>query len=239
VVTLPGGGPPVSVHLTFDSVTSGGTTTVTASPDATGGVPTSPPSFKVGDPPLYYDVDTTASFAGPVNLCFPWQDGQFDEEGGIALFHFENGAWQNVTTSLDTNANSVCGQVSSFSPFALFAADYTFSEFFQPVDNQPTRNTSKAGSAIPVKFSLNGNQGLKILAAGYPRSQPISCSSGTVSDPVEETVTANASGLSYDASMDRYTYAWKTDKAWAKSCRRLILRLNDGSVRSADFEFAK
>src|SRR5262249_27214781 len=47
---------------------------------------------------------------------------------------------------------------------------YTFSGFFQPVDNLPTVNSVKAGSAIPVKFSLDGNQGLNIFAAGSPTS---------------------------------------------------------------------
>ena len=47
---------------------------------------------------------------------------------------------------------------------------YNFSGFFQPVDNLPTLNAVKAGQAIPVKFSLNGDQGLSIFAAGYPRS---------------------------------------------------------------------
>jgi len=42
-----------------------------------------------------------------------------------------------------------------------------FSGFFQPVDNLPTLNLVKAGSAIPVKFSLGGNKALSIFAAGY------------------------------------------------------------------------
>ena len=149
VVTLVGGGAPVYVRLTFDAVSSEGTTTVTASSDANGGAETPPPTFKVGDPPIYYDVQTTASFDGLVNLCFPWQEGQFGFEEGLALFHFADGVWQNVTTSLDINANIVCGQSSSLSPFAVFAPDYTFSGFYQPVDNLPTRNMTKAGQAIP------------------------------------------------------------------------------------------
>src|SRR5205085_2496965 len=47
---------------------------------------------------------------------------------------------------------------------------YPFSGFFQPVDNTPTLNVVKAGSGIPVKFSLSGNLGLNILLAGYPQS---------------------------------------------------------------------
>jgi hypothetical protein len=32
-------------------------------------------------------------------------------------------------------------------------------------------NIAQAGSAISVKFGLSGNQGLKVMAAGYPASQ--------------------------------------------------------------------
>jgi Domain of unknown function (DUF4082) len=51
--------------------------------------------------------------------------------------------------------------------------EYNFSGFFQPVNNMPTLNVAKAGSAIPVKFSLGGDQGLDIfpgrLSAGDHR----------------------------------------------------------------------
>jgi hypothetical protein len=53
---------------------------------------------------------------------------------------------------------------------------YNFSGFFQPVDNAPTLNVARAGSAIPVKFSLGGNQGLDIFQTGYPRVTTVSCS---------------------------------------------------------------
>jgi hypothetical protein len=53
----------------------------------------------------------------------------------------------------------------------------------------------------------------------------------------EETVTTGVSGLSYDASTDQYKYVWKTDKSWANSCRRLLVKFKDGSLRTADFGF--
>jgi hypothetical protein len=37
----------------------------------------------------------------------------------------------------------------------------------------------------------------------------------------------------YDAAADQYTFVWKTDKAWAGTCRWLTLRLADGSVHPA------
>lgn len=114
---------------------------------------------------------------------------------------------------------------------------YNFNGFFQPVDNLPTLNVVKAGQSIPVKFSLNGDQGLNIFAAGYPRSQIIECDSTTVVDGIEETVTAGSSSLSYDPSTDTYTYVWKTDKAWANTCRQLVVKLNDGTYHQANFKF--
>jgi hypothetical protein len=52
---------------------------------------------------------------------------------------------------------------------------------------------------------------------------------------VEQTVTAGASSLQYDATTDRYTYVWKTQKAWAGTCRRLVLQLDDGTIHEAVF----
>jgi hypothetical protein len=67
---------------------------------------------------------------------------------------------------------------------------YDFAGFFQPVDNAPTLNVAKAGSAIPVKFSLGGNQGLDIFQTGYPRVTTVSCSASAPEDVIESTVMA-------------------------------------------------
>jgi hypothetical protein len=53
---------------------------------------------------------------------------------------------------------------------------FEFSGFYQPVDNAPTVNKVNAGRAIPVKFSLGGDRGLGVLAAGSPNSIGVSCS---------------------------------------------------------------
>jgi hypothetical protein len=42
-----------------------------------------------------------------------------------------------------------------------------------------------------------------------------------------------------EAASDRYIYVWKTQKAWAGTCRRLVLKLLDGSEQTADFGFSK
>jgi len=42
--------------------------------------------------------------------------------------------------------------------------------------------------------------------------------------------------LSYEAATDRYSYVWKTSKAWAQTCRQLIVRLADGAEHIADLK---
>jgi hypothetical protein len=116
---------------------------------------------------------------------------------------------------------------------------YAFSGFFQPVDNLPVLNATKAGSAIPVKFSLGGNQGLNIFDTGYPKSQTIACDSTAPVDGIEETIIAGGSGLHYDATTGQYIYTWKTDKSWATTCRQLVVKLIDGSYHRANFKFTK
>jgi hypothetical protein len=114
---------------------------------------------------------------------------------------------------------------------------YDFDGFFSPINNPPTFNAVKAGSAAPVKFSLDGDHGLDIFATGHPQSRAIACNTSAPIDGVEETVTAGSSSLSYDSSVDEYTYVWKTRKAWSGTCRQLEVGLKDGEVYTALFQF--
>jgi hypothetical protein len=128
---------------------------------------------------------------------------------------------------------------NSGSASATYSVIYNWTGFFQPVDNLPVVNTVNAGQAIPVKFSLGGDYGLNIFAAGYPASQQVSCGGGGggSSSPIEETVTAGNSSLQYDPGTQRYSYVWKTDKTWAGTCRQLIVKLIDGTEHVALFQF--
>ena len=129
------------------------------------------------------------------------------------------------------------GAVGDAASFACARSEHAFAGFFPPVDNPPVVNAVKAGSGVPLKFSLGGFFGLDIFAVGYPRSVQVQCSGAGLLDVIEETSSAGTSGLSYDAATDQYTYVWKTKKAWAGSCRQLQVGLDDGKVRSAAFSF--
>ena len=139
------------------------------------------------------------------------------------------------TTTVNATADDGAGHTSNCS-FTV-TVQYNFAGFFQPVDNLPVLNTVQAGRAIPVKFSLSGNKGLGIFAPGSPSSGPIVCNSSDPAVDLEETVTAGGSSLSYDPVSDQYIYVWKTEAAWAGTCRQLVVQLNDGSIHRANFKF--
>jgi hypothetical protein len=111
---------------------------------------------------------------------------------------------------------------------------FNFTGFFEPVNNGDVVNTVKAGSSIPVKFSLSGDQGLNILD-GNPQIQFTNCGP----EPLDaiETTTAGNSSLTYDPVTDQYTYVWKTDKSWKGQCGTLVLYLIDGTQHTAKFQF--
>ena len=41
----------------------------------------------------------------------------------------------------------------------------------------------------------------------------------------------------HDATSDQYSYVWKTDSAWAGTCRQLTIGLTDGTYYRANFKF--
>lgn len=223
------------VSLSFETVTGGGTSSVTSS--STGAPP--PVGFKLGSPPRYYEISTTATFSGPVEVCITYVPQEFTRPDLLRLFHDAGGGWADITTSNDATAGRICGETASLSPFVLAESALEFAGFFAPIDNLPSANVAKAGQGVPVKFGLGGDFGLTVLASGYPKVQLISCATAASQDAVEETVTAGSSALRYDPDSGQYIYVWKTDPAWSGTCRRLTLRFIDGQEQNAMFRFTK
>ncbi|MCP8999642.1 carboxypeptidase-like regulatory domain-containing protein [Pseudarthrobacter sp. RMG13] len=229
------------VALKFADVGTPGTTTVTrlesgdAYPD--GGF------SSLTSPPLYYDIETTAVFSSTLGVlvCITFDTlGMSDDQAvGQHLYHYVDGAWVDITGPPTGIPGEVCGRTTSFSPFAVGQPRWPFRGFVEPVDNGGTLNAMKAGAAVPIKFGVGGNRGLDILAAGAPSSSVIACPGGTALDDIEQTLAAGNSSLSYAASSDTYTYVWKTQKAWAGTCRQFTLGLNDGTTHTALFDFRK
>jgi ELWxxDGT repeat protein len=104
------------VTLTFDNITAAGATTLNVSDTG----PASPAGFSLGTPPTFYDISTSATFTGNIEVCIDYSGIAYADESALKLFHYESGAWVDVTTSLNTTTDVICGEVTSLSPFAIF-----------------------------------------------------------------------------------------------------------------------
>jgi hypothetical protein len=129
---------------------------------------------------------------------------------------------------------------------ALFVAEvplsgacrrFHFQGFFAPVDNAPTVNLVTGGQAVPIRFSLGGDFGLSVFGPSSPASRRVTCDLNAPLAPLEETVVAGASSLSYSSGSGQYLYVWKTQSEWVGSCRELLLTFADGSQQAALFKF--
>jgi alpha-tubulin suppressor-like RCC1 family protein len=106
--------------LIFSSVNQAGVTTLTSSSMG----PKVPSGFQLGDPSVYYQLTTTAVFTPPVKVCISYSGITFPNNTP-RLFHYENGMGSDVTTSVDSVNQMICGTVNSLSPFALFVSGDT------------------------------------------------------------------------------------------------------------------
>jgi len=106
--------------VTYSQVSGAGATTFYTS--ETG--PALPSGFSAGTPPLYFDINTTASFTSLATVCIKYDPARFSNPENIRLLHYENNAWVDVTFSNDSVNHVVCGGVTSFSPFVIVETIY-------------------------------------------------------------------------------------------------------------------
>lgn len=180
----------------------------------------SPPDgaiYKLGDYAQSWFACDDGPFGSGVNGC------KGDLPSGSQLDTSSVGAKTFTVTAYDR-----AGNVSHLTH--AYSVIYEFTGFAPPAVDFPSAASMKAGEAVPLKFSLNGNQGVDIFAASSPSWLPCGAVDGT---------TRADGTLSYNASADRYTFLASTPKTWAGSCRDLIMTLRDGTTHRARFTFTK
>ena len=95
-----------------------------------------PAGFQVGDPPIFFEISTTAVFTGPIEVCFRYEEGQFaGPESELRILHEEAGVFVDRTLSLDTVQNRICALVDSFSAFVagLGSRDFLFDSLLREI----------------------------------------------------------------------------------------------------------
>jgi hypothetical protein len=85
-------------------------------------------------------------------------------------------------------------------------------------------NNAKAGSTVPVKFTLSEEGGAPDVAALFA-SQQVDCTTHAPTGLFAPVQTPGSRELK--SANTSFHFNWKTDAAWAGTCRQLIIRLQD------------
>jgi hypothetical protein len=245
-VTFAGIDGPVTLTVNVQVTDNGGLTATASTSVTVNNLPPVVSALTVSPEPSTEGSSVTASATfsdpgvndAPFTCTFTYGDGSGELPGtisgnictGPAHIYTTFGAYTVTVGVTDKDGSTGIKSITH-------AVIFNWAGFFQPVDNLPTFNAAKAGSAIPIKFSLGGNKGLNILASGSPVSTKIACSTGATLDDIEQTVNPGSSTLTYDPLSGQYSYVWKTDKSWSGTCRQLVVTLSDGTVHLANFKF--
>jgi hypothetical protein len=105
--------PAPGIDMTFDTVTTGGNVTATQNTN-----PSPPANFMIPSGSSY-EITFTGTFTGPVTICITYDEGEVGNENNLKLMHRGPQGWEDITTSLDTLNNIICGETTSFSEFAV------------------------------------------------------------------------------------------------------------------------
>ena len=113
---------------------------------------------------------------------------------------------------------------------------YKLEGFFSPIKNNAL-NGVQAGRTVPVKWRLYDANGIvrNLLVVEVIDTEEIACDNRQVMEL--SLLNLPLSALTYDLIEDQYSYGFATSKEWARTCRRLNVRLNDGTVHTVDFAF--
>ena len=138
-------------------------------------------------------------------------------------------------TATDTaNPPNTSGPIT----FTVTVQRCNFTGFAQPVDMDKP-NLISASQTIPLKFSLGGNYGLNILAAGSPSIKQVDCTSAAADeDTVAQLYTPPQ--LTYVAGADQYTQPFSFKNAQVQpggKCYLLSMVLNTCAGTSHDVLF--
>lgn len=202
----------VPASVTFASVDQAGWTALTT----TNAGPPLPTGFSLGQPPIYYDLTTTAEYSGSISVCIDYSWTFFDESS-LRLFHFEGGEWIDRTTTVDTGNHTICGVVSSLSPFAIISAPVA--RIQQPIDLDGFSVFKANRGVVPVKFdlSIGGQPSCELPPATIGLTRTSGGTPGAVNEG--DFLTPADAGSTFRVSACHYSYNLRTSSLGVGSYR--------------------
>jgi FlgD Ig-like domain len=214
------------VTVTFSSVTAIGLTTLVTGPTG----PALPGSFLAGNS-LYYNLSTTATTTGDIDVCITYNEGELTvPESTLRVLHWDTNlnpdAWVDITTSLDTGTNVLCGTTDHLSPFAIGAGSVT------GVGDGGMPRAPALGQNVPNPFNPTTTISYDVPAGGAQVTLRIyDATGGLVRTLVDEQRPAGTHAVTWDgrnaagAPVSSGVYFYQmTSGSFAQSRRMVLLK---------------
>jgi len=182
----------------------------------------------VGDPTRRSDLQTSRSCKSQLQLHGPGLRNR-----RLCRPRFERKPDRHELSRQKTfavNARDKAGNPSVVNP--RVSRRVRLQRLLQPTSNPPTLNTVEAGKVVTMSFSLAGNQGMGIIATGYPQSRPSRVPRLRL--PAHQ-VLSRARCTTGRRIWHSYYEQWTSSKVWSGTCRQVTLRLTDGTDHIAYF----
>lgn len=153
--------PTANINVQYATVTGAGTTCLTNP----GPVAPAPNGFRFGTQTDIFSLSTTATTAGTTQICFVFDPTNYLRIAGLKLVIFQGGTWVNITSSLSTVTNTICGLTSGA------IGTYAVIEELPTAISLRSFNVARAGDAVDIQWvttSETDNWGFRILRARTP-----------------------------------------------------------------------
>jgi alpha-tubulin suppressor-like RCC1 family protein len=185
----------------------------------------------------YWDIDTTASYTPPIEVCVRHDPGA-RSECVFRLVHDDGGGFLNITTtSCDRTGllcgsrqpcatpNVICGTATSLSPFAIV----------EPIDTDAPVLTDVPGTIVAYATSTAGalvRYAPPTASDAVDGARPVACSpgSGSTFSPGKTSIACTASDVAGNAATATFT-VWVQYQAPADAGFFLRPIRGDGSSR--------
>jgi hypothetical protein len=221
------------VSLTFGTVVQSGSTTL----KTTSSGPAPPAGFKLGQPPTYYNISTTALYSAPITICINYGGISYKNPHNIAIWHYDStiSAWTKLGTSINAATTTACAATPSLSPFVLFEASYA-ATVQQPINADGSSIFNATRGVVPTKFTLTLNNS-PICTLPSATITVARTAGGTLGSIDESTYTMSAdsgSNFRIDSTSCQYVYNLASRSLGVGTYRADIL-INGDVVGSAVF----
>jgi parallel beta-helix repeat protein len=159
------------MQITFGQVNNPGNTEAQIQP--TGPVPPEYMTIIPQNLPNYYEITTSATFTGNIQINLGYSDAGMgpDQEMALRLFAYNetSSQWEDITSGLDEENNSIAGQTNHLSVFAIMFAASGPGSHRIIVSNT---NDAGPGSLREAIYAANMQAGNDTILFNIPKSDP-------------------------------------------------------------------